>query len=42
MAGRATFTEEIEKGPINDVRVVTIRADLSKDLATDNAYCPLV
>jgi hypothetical protein len=35
--GKATFTEEIENGPIKDVRVVTIRADFSKDLSADNS-----
>jgi hypothetical protein len=38
IVGRATFTEEIVNGPMKDVRVVTKRADFSKDLSADNSY----
>jgi hypothetical protein len=37
MVGRATLTEDIVNGPINDVRVATNRADFSKDLSGVNA-----
>jgi hypothetical protein len=36
MVGRATFTDEIVKGPIKDVRVATINAEFSRDLLSDN------
>ena len=37
IVGRATFTEEIVNGPMKDVRVVTKRADFSKDLSSGNS-----
>jgi len=37
IVGKATFTEEIANGPMKDVRVVTVRADFSKDLSADSS-----